>query len=85
MTWPSIQEKARLYAPWAAVALGISLPLSTAFDSVLLALVILLWLVGAAFVDKFRDIVKNPVAVASLLLAILCGAGLFWGTPDRDA
>ncbi len=85
MTWPSIQEKARLYAPWAAVALGISLPLSTAFDSVLLALVILLWLVGAAFGDKFRAIVKNPVAVASLLLALLCGAGLFWGTPDRDA
>jgi len=85
MTWPSIQEKARLFAPWAAVALGLSIPLSTAFDSVLLILILLLWFIGGSFGDKFRIIAKNPVALAFLGLTLLYGAGLFWGTPDRDA
>lgn len=85
MNWPAVQERARQWAPWAAVALGFSIPLSEAADAFLLVLVLLLWIAGGGYGEKFRFIGRNPVAWVSLLLFALSIGGLFYGTVDKDS
>lgn len=85
MNWPAVRERARQWAPWAAAALGLSIPLSKAADAFLLVLVLLLWLAGGRYGEKLRFIGKNPVAWVSLLLFALTIGGLFYGKVDKDS
>ena len=64
---------------WTAIALGFSLPISTAFDNVLLVLLLLCWLASGGWQAKFARIRANPVAVAALLLLGLLALGTAWG------
>ena len=75
-----IQAGAQRFARYAAIALGASLPLSTALDNVLLVLLLLCWLASGRYSEKLASIRANPVAVAALLLFALVLAGLMWGT-----
>ncbi|HYL19071.1 MAG TPA: hypothetical protein VEV20_10330, partial [Burkholderiales bacterium] len=75
-----VQNGAQRLARYAAIALGASLPLSTALDNVLLVLLLLCWLASGRYAEKLAAIRANPVAVAALLLFAFVLAGLAWGT-----
>jgi O-antigen ligase len=66
-------------AQWAAVALGLSIPLSVALDNVLLPLVAAGWLASGAWRAKWDAIHGNHVALAALLLFGLLLVGTFYG------
>jgi O-antigen ligase len=75
----AVGSKADRTAQWAAVALGFSIPLFTALDSVLLLLVVAGWLASGAWSAK-RDAVRgNRVALAALALFGLLLLGTLYG------
>jgi O-antigen ligase len=63
---------------WLAIALGFSIPISTALDNVLSGAILLLWLASGDYAHKLRDIRANPVALAALALFALCIVGVIW-------
>jgi O-antigen ligase len=81
----SVGRKADELAKWTAVLLGFSLPISTALDSLLLALMVVLWLLGNNFREKYTIIGKNPVALAALVMCGIYVLGLFYGQVDKGA
>ena len=70
---------------WAAIALGASIPVSVAFDNLLLLVVLAGWILGGQWADK-RAAMRNAVAVCALLLFGLLALGTLWGNqPIADA
>ncbi len=71
----------------AAIALGVSIPLSVALDNLLLAVVLLAWLLGGGWRDKFVLAASNRVYLAALLLFAALLAGTFYSksAPDEAA
>lgn len=70
---------------WAAIALGVSIPISVAFDNLLLLVVLAGWLLGGQWTEK-RSAARNTVAVCALILFSLLLLGTFWGAqPATDA
>lgn len=67
------------FARWSAIAIGFSVPISTALDNILMFLVLLLCLLGAGFRSKWQAIRQNPVALAALALFGAMIAGCFYG------
>ena len=63
-----------------AIALGFSIPVSTALDNVLSGALLLLWLASGGYGQKLRIIRGNPVALAALTLFALCIVGLAWNS-----
>ena len=63
----------------AAVATGASIPLSVALDNLLLAVVLLAWLAGGRYREKFALAWHNPVYRTTLLLFAVLLAGLLYG------
>lgn len=61
-----------------AIALGFSIPVSTALDNVLSGIILLLWLTSGGYMHKLRAIRGNPVALAALALFALCIVGVIW-------
>jgi O-antigen ligase len=62
-----------------AIALGFSIPISVAFDNVLLAAILVLWIASGGYADKFAQIMRNRVALAALALFALLIAGMTYG------
>jgi len=65
-------------ACWAAVALGVSIPISVAVDNVLLVLVLAGWLAGGRYLDKILIINNNPVSLAAIALFALLLVGTLY-------
>ena len=61
-----------------AIALGFSIPVSTALDNVLSGAIVLLWLLSGSYAHKLRVIRANSVALAALTLFVLCIVGVTW-------
>lgn len=78
----SVRRKADEAAKWLAVALGFSILISTSGDSVILALILALWLLGGNFRSKLLIIRGNTVALLSLALFGLYALGLSYGVAD---
>jgi len=78
----AVESKADRTAQWAAIALGLSIPLSVALDNVLLVFVVGGWLASGAWRAKRDAIWANGVALAALALFGLLLAGTLYG--DRD-
>jgi O-antigen ligase len=64
------------------MALGFALPLSTSAVSILLGLILLLWIIGGDYREKFRVMRHHPLAVAALILFGLHVLGLLYGKPS---
>jgi O-antigen ligase len=82
MEYRIISSKADTLTKWVAIALGFSIPLSTALDSILLGLLLACWLISAGYHEKWRLIRGNPVVWLALALFALLIAGLLYG--DRN-
>jgi O-antigen ligase len=67
-----------------AIALGFAIPLSTAADGILSALLLLLWLIGGRYREKLAAIRASPVAIAALALLAIIVAGMLWGHAPLD-
>lgn len=75
----NINKGAEALAKWSAIAIGFSVPISTALDNILLFVILISWLVGAGFMQKLTVIRSNPVALAALAFYGLLVAGCFYG------
>ena len=64
-----------------AIAIGFTLPISTALDNVLLALLLICWLASRRWAPKYAAIRNNPVALSALAYLALTALGLLW-SPD---
>lgn len=76
MKYQTVGVNAAAFSKWIAIALGFSIPVSTALDNILLGLFAACWLLGAGFSEKWQDIKRNKVAILSLLLFTLLIAGV---------
>jgi len=90
----TIRQHAETGARWAAVALGITIPVSTAMDNVLAGLVIAFWAAGGAYTRFFDTVRRNAVVVPVLLVVGLYGVGALysvgsvqeiWGSLSKGA
>jgi O-antigen ligase len=79
MEYRIISGKADTLTKWVAVALGFSIPVSTALDSILLGLLTALWILAGNYKEKWRQIKNNPLALLSLGLFALLALGLLYG------
>jgi O-antigen ligase len=75
----AIAGKADRAAQWSAVALGFSIPLFTALDSVLLLFIVAGWLASGAWRAKWEAVRGNGVALAALGLFALFLLGTLYG------
>lgn len=69
-------------AQWAAVALGASIPVSTALDNVLLVLVLAGWLFAGGYHETLRVAGRSRTLLAALALYGLLLAGTLYGERD---
>jgi len=75
----SLTGRAQQLGRHAAAFLGFSIPVSTALDNILLALVAVLWLAGGDLRRKLAIVAANPVALAALAVFCMLALGLFYG------
>jgi len=68
--------------PYIAIAIGFTLPISTAADNILLALLLLCWLVSGNWRARYEIVRANPIALAALAYLAMMVLGLAW-SPDR--
>jgi len=66
-------------ALWIAVALGFSIPVSTALDSVLMVALLVCWAAGGRFREKWAAVRGNAVALAACAFFLLHVAGSAYG------
>lgn len=63
-------------ARWAAIALGASLPISTALDNILLALIVIGWIFSAGFRAKWSAIRESWTSLAVISICVLAAIGV---------
>jgi O-antigen ligase len=79
MTLTEFQKNSTNLGRACAVALGASLPFSTALDSVLLILALLCWVAGGGYRKRLETWRGNPVVLASASFVALLALGLIYG------
>lgn len=79
----AVKRGAERSAQWAAVALGLSIPISTALDNILMPVVLAGWLASGNWHAKWHVARDNRVALAALALFSLLVLGAFYG--EREA
>ena len=75
----AISSKFQSLGRYAAIALGASIPISTALDNVLFALILIAWLGSGGLREKLSAIRDNPAALATLSFLGLLLLGMAWG------
>jgi O-antigen ligase len=76
---PAILSKFQSLGRYAAIAMGASIPISTALDNVLFALILIAWLGSGGVREKLAAIRDNPAALAALAFLGLLLLGVAWG------
>lgn len=74
----------RAVSLWVAVAIGFSLPISTALDNVLAAALLLCWIASGAYREKLGAVRDNPLALAAIGFFLLHVLGAAWSVGSRD-
>ena len=77
MKFQAVSAKADTFSKWVAIALGFSIPISTALDNILFGLLVVLWMLGAGYHYKWQLIRNNPIAILSLALFGFLLLGVF--------
>jgi O-antigen ligase len=79
VAYSRFQQYAESLALICTLALGISLPFSTALDNVLLYLGLLCWLASGHFGQRWQQLRQHPLALVSLGFMLLLALGLTYG------
>ena len=74
----SVSKKADTFSSPLLILFAFSFPLSTSAGSVTAILVALAWILSGDYKEKFREIGRNPVAIAVLCYIALNALGLLW-------
>jgi O-antigen ligase len=72
-------DKMDRWAGWAAAGLGFSIPISTAADDILLAVILAFWLIGSRFREKIGAVRDNPLVLPAMTLLGMYVIGLIYG------
>jgi O-antigen ligase len=64
--------------PWLAVAIGFSIPISTALDNLLVAALVLCWIVGGRYRERLAVIRANGFALAAIAFFLLHVVGALY-------
>ncbi len=84
MTLEIITRHARRVSKWSAIALGASIPVSTALDNVLIVVILAAWALSGQIRLTLRVIQENPIALLSLALFLLLAIGSGHGDASRQ-
>ena len=69
-------RRAEIFARGCAIALGFSIPVSVAFDNVLLGLILVAWLASGRYIVKHESIRRNRVVLVALAFFALLAVGV---------
>ena len=73
-----LQPWAERTARWSAIALGFSIPVSTALDGMLTVLLLAAWLAAGRYRRRYEALRTSPVALAAMALWLLYLVGMLW-------
>jgi O-antigen ligase len=73
-------DTARRVTRGAIIVLGASLPISAAFDNILLVLILLSWLAAGNWGETFRIVRNNPVGVIACIWIVVHALGAVYST-----
>jgi O-antigen ligase len=82
MTMPA-RDRFNEAALWIAVAMGFSIPVSTALDTLLMAALLLCWIAGGRFREKWAAIRGNAIALGVIGFVLLHVLGAMYTLGDR--
>jgi O-antigen ligase len=74
-----LRQRAPVWAGWAAAALGLSIPVSTTADSVLLVLLVVLWAACGKVSERLHAGLRHPAVVIGGVFFLLILAGSLHG------
>ena len=74
-----LPARARQLADWCVVAFGLTIPVWTLADSLLIAVLIPAWLCTGGWHEKLRRVRESPVALAIVAFVGLMALGTLWG------
>jgi len=81
----AFNDRALMVAGWLIALIGFSLPISTAMDNVLLALMLIAFALSGCFWEKLQSVLRNPAVVALAgLFVLLCLGTLYGNAPSTD-
>ena len=78
MEYRIISGNADRLIKWIVIALGFTIPISTALDNILLGALVVLWVLASGNREKWQQITHNPVALISFALFALLAVGLLY-------
>ena len=71
-------------ARYAAIALGVSIPISVAADNILVGVILLAWLAAGGWHARLAALRANPAALAALGFLALLMLGILWSPDARE-
>ena len=81
----AFNDRARMAAGWLLALIGFSLPISTAMDNVLLALMLIAFALSGRFREKLQSLSRNPAVITLAgFFALLCLGTLYGNAPSAD-
>ncbi|MBA1443578.1 MAG: O-antigen ligase family protein [Chromatiales bacterium] len=84
MTWRQWQQRFDLGARSMAVFAAFSVPLPTAWLTVAMGLLLIFWVLGGGYSNKWRRMQENPLTRWSLLLLLAFALGLLYSSAGMD-
>lgn len=75
----AVTRRTETTGKWAAIAIGCTIPVSVALDNLLMLVVLLCWLAGGRYREKWSAIRDNAVSHCVLALFGLLLLGTLWG------
>lgn len=81
---PRLVAGADRVAQWLCIAIGFSIPISTALDNVLAAALVLCWAASGRFREKWTAVRSSPFALAACAFFLLHVAGIAYSQGSRQ-
>ena len=80
----AVSRKAEISAQWFAVAMGFSIPISVALNSILAVAILLAWVLALNYSGKLAVIRVNPVAWSAIVLFSFDLAGCIYSVGNHE-
>ncbi len=80
--YEQVKTKAETGGQWAVIALGFSIPVSTAADNILIGLSVFLWVLSNSYRERFSNMRDNPVALWAVVVFAMYLLGVTYSVAD---